>query len=276
MNNKETKQSFLKKIKTDKKFKAKVELIGYIVVVVLIVIYINISNIGKNYDYNNVLNNNITTNTNVDENKSNLLEELNDNYNYNINISITKKKSNDQEIDYNSNELENIDYSYSGKSYEENIIINKIINDETTTYYKVESEYYTKENEEYKLTDDKIIYDYLSSKYIELENVKKYITASSLDHVTDYSSGKKEYVYNLKVSDIIKTYKENDLVEINIVIENDTINMTIDYTKLLKLIDTTITNCKINYTYTDINEIEEFTIIENITTNNEEGNSQTN
>lgn len=250
--NNNNKESFFQKVKTDKKYKAKVELLGYVVLIVLIIIYLNISNIGNNYNYNNVTDN--TSSKEETKKETNLLDDLDDNYNYSIDVYQETKQSNDTNAT-------NIEINYNGKSYKDNLIINKVINGNSTTYYKVEDEYYTKENEEYNLTDEDIIYDILDKKYLEYNNVKKYIKKASLDHITNYSSGKNEYVYNLKVSDIIQSYKESDLVEIDITIENDIITMNIDYTNLLKVTDETITKCTVTYTYKDINKVEEFNII---------------
>ena len=61
-NSKESKQSFFQKFKNDKKYRAKVQLIGYTVFIVFLIVFINVSNVGNNYSYNSVDNNNLNTN----------------------------------------------------------------------------------------------------------------------------------------------------------------------------------------------------------------------
>lgn len=279
-NSDEAKQSFFKKIKTDKKYKAKVELASYAILIVIIIIYLNISNLTNNYDYNNVSVNNTVDNKTEDvEKEKNLLQQLKDNYNYNIDIFLkittnaTEQNNNTNQNTTSNNQIPEIiekKYNYNGKVYKNNLIINKNVDNNNIAYYKIDDEYYTKENETYNLTKEDTIYDLLDKKYIEFDMVKKYIEKANLDHFTTYSSGKKEYVYNLKISDVIQSYKENDLVEIDITIENDIITMNIDYTNLLKITDEKIFECKVTYTYKDINKIEEFTIIANENTNQQD------
>ena len=43
------------------------------------------------------------------------------------------------------------------------------------------------------------VYDVISNKYIEIDKILELINESSLDHVTNFSNGKKEYVYHYKV-----------------------------------------------------------------------------
>lgn len=263
------KQSFITKMKSDKKYRAKVELAGYGIIIILIVIYVNLSNLTNNYDYNKPTNKNLDIKTDTEEKQTNLLEKLNNNYNYTIEVSVKKAIENADNEETKETETK---YNYNGKSYKNNLIINKKINDVETTYYKVQNEYYQKEQDNYNKIEESTIYDLIESKYIELENIKKYIETSNLDHFTNYSSGKKEYVYNLSLSDIVPNYKENDIVPINITTENEVVTINIDYTKLLKISDKTINECIINYTYSDIDKVEEFSIIEE---SKDEANSET-
>ena len=53
-------------------------------------------------------------------------------YNYSVNIAITRTKE--------DNTPENININYNGKSDNENIIINKVINNNTLTFYKAGDE----------------------------------------------------------------------------------------------------------------------------------------
>ena len=281
-NNSENK-SFFEKLKTDKKYKAKVELTGYAIFIVVLVIFLNISNIGNNYNYsdNNVVSDNEKTEVDIDEENSDLLESLDNNYSYDIKVEVKKGSSDSsqnkdaetvQNQDSDANEKQNNGnadsfgeiktVSYNGKAYDNNIVINKSFDNNNMTYYKVDKEYYTKDGDKFNVVDINSVYDLLDAKYIEIAGVKEYIEKASLDHYTNYSSGKKEYVYNLKVSDVINSFKGDNLVEIDVIIENDTINVKIDYSNLIKITDDSIIECLVTYVYKDIDKVEEFVIIE--------------
>ena len=283
-NNSENK-SFFEKLKTDKKYKAKVELTGYAIFIVVLVIFLNISNIGNNYNYsdNNVVSDNEKTEVDIDEENSDLLESLDNNYSYDIKVEVKKGSSDSsqnkdaetvQNQDSDANEKQNNEngnadsfgeiktVSYNGEAYDNNIVINKSFDNNNMTYYKVDKEYYTKDGDKFNVVDINSVYDLLDAKYIEIAGVKEYIEKASLDHYTNYSSGKKEYVYNLKVSDVINSFKGDNLVEINVIIENDTINVKIDYSNLIKITDDSIIECLVTYVYKDIDKVEEFVIIE--------------
>ena len=249
--NSTNKDSFWYKYKNDDKYKAKVQLILYVVFIVFVIVYINVGRIGSNYNYNNVVgdaNNDIKY-----EEKSNLLDTINNNYNYLVSVLVNSKKDDN---------VEEIKYEYSGKKYKDNTIIDKKNNGSNVTYYKIGDEYYAKENDEYKFIDSSVIYDLINKKYIELSDVKRLITKASLEHVTNESNGNNNYKYNLLVRDVIQTYKGNDLINIDVTIKNDILHIDIDYSNLFKQIDDKISTCKVSYEYTDIDKVEEFTIID--------------
>ncbi len=252
-NSKESKQSFFQKFKNDKKYRAKVQLIGYTVFIVFLIVFINVSNVGNNYSYNSV-DSNLRDNVNdVLDDDSNLFEDIDDNYSYNVDVVLKTKDSNNNDVESKVN--------YNGDSYRDNLVINKVYDNVNSTYYKVGDEYYYKELDEFKLAVLDDIYNLIDAKYIEFSSVNKYIDKAGLDHFTDYSSGKKEYVYDLLVRDVILSYKGEDTVPINVVIDNNIVSISIDYTNLLKNIDNNIVSCVVNYKYENIGKVEEFTII---------------
>ena len=252
-NNKNKEDTFWYKYKYDEKYKAKIQLIGYAVFIVFVIIYINIANIGRNYEYNNVVNNEVDNQENYKDD-SNLLDEINNNYNFLVDVKVTKKSENGLYSEMN--------YSYSGKRYVDNTIINKTVSNNKSVFYKIDDEYYIKENNEYKFIDNSLIYDIINKKYIELFDVKKLIKKASLDHVTTESNGIDNYKYNLLVRDIIQSYKGDDIINIDVNIENDILNINIIYDNLFKQISDDVIKCSINYKYTDINKIEKFVIID--------------
>ena len=258
MNNKKNKkepnqESFFYKYKNDKKYKAKVELTGYVAFILIVILFVNIASLGNSKPSTNlnneiISNNNNNTNT---ENNKHLLETITDNYQYDINVNITKADE------------EKINYHYYGKSYKDTLEINKESNNTTNNYYKVDNYYYQKNGEEYAVISKDIVYDLISNAYIELESILEYLDKASLDHVTNYSNGKKEYVYNLYLRDIIISNKTDEVVTINIIEENNTLSISVDYFNLIKEVDNTIKECKVTYLFSNINQIEEFFTLDN-------------
>ena len=254
--NDSSKKSFWYKYKNDKKYEAKVQLTAYVVIIVIIIIYVNVSNVGSNYNYNN--NSNVTGEEKslVDSNNNgSVLDVINDNYNYSVSVSITKK------VD-DGNSDEKISYEYSGKKYKNNTIIDKNVSNDKVTYYKIEDEYYFRENDEYKYIDSSVVYDLVDNKYIELNDVKKMIKKASLEHVTSGSNGKSNYKYTLLVRNVVQTYKGDDAVNLEVDFSGKNLNINIDYTNLFKQMFNDISDCKISYEYTDIDSVDEFTIID--------------
>lgn len=228
-------ESFFTRVATDEKYKAKVELMGYGVFILVIIVFANISALKNNHFKNTI--NEIQNDDNeqiyeeVEKDININIESINDNYEYKINLNY-----NDEEI------------IYTGKRYKDDTLI---INGDNK-YYKLDNKYY-KDNE---IIDASSIYK-IDSDYLEYEYIKKYLKNAQLDHKTEYSSGKKEYLYNLEVKNIIRTIASNDIIEIKVGIEEEKINITIDYSNLYKNLNK---NDKVivNIEYTNINKIEEF------------------
>lgn len=259
-NVKEGTTSFFEKMKTDKQYNAKVQLIGFGIFIAILVIYVNISSLGSSGTTNSVLgdlnSNYQSDDKNTVEDSINLLEKLENNYRYDITVDIQKNGGNGQEIvDVNK-------IRYVGKSFKNQIEITREDVVGSTLYYKVDNRYYSKNNEVMDLVEEDDVYSVIDSEYIELDGILEFIDKASLDHVTDYSSGKKEYVYHLKVKDIIVSYKLEDVIEIEIEEENGILKLEIDYTNLFRVVDETIIDCELEAIITDIGKVEEFLMLD--------------
>ena len=108
------------------------------------------------------------------------------------------------------------------------------------------------------MVDEKKVYSLVEAEYVEIDSILQLLNQASLDHVTDYSSGKKEYVYHLKVKDVIVSYKLEDVIEIEIEEENGVVEIEMDYSNLLKVVNDEIVTCKLEATITEIGTIKEF------------------
>ena len=110
--NNEDKISFFEKMK-DKKYNAKVQLIGYGIFILIVIIYASIYSKNYNYDYANKIktDDNSKETSKISENKS-LLDTISNNYHYDLKLSITL-------LDGNKSE-----YSFSGDRYENLLSIN--------------------------------------------------------------------------------------------------------------------------------------------------------
>ena len=244
----DNKNSLWDRFNNDKKFNAKVQLSFYVVFIVIVVIYINISNMGRNYNYNSTNNSHINNSSYI---SSNLLDTISNNYNYSVELNYKVMNDNNSVLEYN--------YVYSGKSYLDNLVINRKYNNTNNTFYKVSDEYYLYDNNNYKYIDSSLVYGDISYKYIELDGVKKLIKKASLDHVTN--SNDSSYIYNLYVRDIVQSYKGDDFVSINVNISEEVLTIDVDYSNLYKQINNKITSCVIKYVYTDIDKILKFDIM---------------
>lgn len=246
------KEGFFQKYKEDKKFNAKVQLVGYGVLIVLVILFLNISNMNS-LGYNNVSDTNNFSNEEDNNNieKVSLLEKINSNYEYDINVDVTKVDGST----YN--------YRYYGKSYDNNIILNKTFDNTNNVYYGKDGYYYIKnEANEYGIIDNSVVFDLVDSNYIELDEVLEFIGKASLDHVLDSSNGDKESVYNVLVRDIVISNKTDNVVTINVSEKDEKLNIVIDYTNLISVLDTSISSCKISYIYSNIGKVDEFKIVE--------------
>ena len=242
--NKETKDeklSFREKMK-DKRYSAKVQLIGYGIFIILVLIYTSIST----KKYNNPSNN--TNNKNNDngpvekiEDKK-LLDAIKDNYHYEVNLSITEEETKD--------------YIFTGDRYNDIVSINYNNN----IFYSKDNEYYAKQEDNYVITDKKTVYGDIDNNYLELNNIINYIKKSKLDRTTEYSSGEIDSVYYLYLKDIIPNYMEEDYIEITVNEKEDILSINIDYSNFMNYKDKKIKKYIVNAKYNNINKIEEFKI----------------
>lgn len=254
---KEENLSFFEKIKTDKKYKAKVEFIGYGIFIVVLIIYLNISAMNHPISSNTILSDNYEdSQKNTELETSDLLKKITNNYEYDIQVQLNALREEGEQ----QKEVMNMIH-YSGKSFSNNVVIHREVDGNISEYYKVDDFYYRKEGDDILFVEENTIYDLIDKEYIELEGVKRYIDKASLDHVTDYSSGSKEYVYHLKVKDVVLSYSDDDMVEIDVVMKDDVLTVQIDYSNLIKVLHSEILECKVEYVYRNIGKIEEFQIL---------------
>lgn len=254
----EKNESFIEKMKNDKKYNAKVQLIGYGIFIGALVLYVNIAGLShRNTNLNSVNMDSMIDNENINNDDKGLLDRLSNNYSYDVVVNVSKKDINNKDL------IIDRSIRYVGKSFGNKLQIEKIIGDVTEMYYKVDSNYYINDGTTTNYVMDEKIYEDIDSKYIELSNVLNLINKASLDHVTKFSNGKKESVYHLKVSDVIVSHKGNEVVEISIVEENEVITIDINYSNLFVLIDDKFIECKVLFKISDINKVEDFDVFIN-------------
>lgn len=256
------KQSFFERYKSDKKFSAKVQLCGYGVFLLVLIIFLNVSSMNGGTTGNNTIGNTVGSGILNEENASlddtSLLEKLSNNYNYDIDIDYVKKS-----MDITNNKEIEIEHSirYSGKSYNNKLEINKVKDNNTYLYYKLDNNYYSMIDNITSNVKDNEVYDVISSKYIEIDKLLELINESSLDHITNFSNGKKEYVYHYKVLSVNSNNQNSDVVEINIIEEENILEIDIDYTNLVKEIDNTIVELELEATISNVGLVEDFEVI---------------
>lgn len=268
-NNEVKKESFFDKMKSDKKYSAKVQLIGYGIFIVVLVLGLNISSMGSgksNGSLENVIGNGSLNEGLEDENTSiddeSLLKMLDDNYSYDVLVSITKRSMNaltNEEVDVESK------IKYSGKSYGKTKEISRSIDNDTNLYYRVDDNYYSMLDNITSLVKENQVYDVIDRRYIEIDSIMELIDKASLDHVTEFSNGRRELVYHLPLKDAFVSHHSNisidKVIEISAIEENQVLTISIDYSSIYDYLDESIVSCKVEAVIKDIGKIEEFEVI---------------
>lgn len=227
----EEKLGFFQRLKTDKKFAAKVELSGYGILILFIIVFANFSSTsGSSYNYNE------SSIPSVED--INLYKEIDDSYKASIDVTTIK-----------DGVTSNREYEISNDSLDNSEIIVKIIDGNGVKYKLADTgEFYTDDNQ---LVEEKEVFDLISYRYLDFSSIKKYINTGTVDYTTKYSSGIELTSYKIMVRDILLDNTLDGYITINVTSEQDKVTMEIDYTDLLK--SDTIDSCNVKIVYTDIN-----------------------
>lgn len=212
---KEKKKLTLKERLKDKRERAKLELAFYGIFFLCVIVF---ARVAGNSAPNNIENNNQNTNS--------FINNIKDNYEYDIQIA-----------------LNNDIYEYYGKVLGNNSTINLKTEDKVKSYYLMNDKYYILENDNYILTNKEEIYPYIDYHYLNIKNIKEYISMSF----------KEQERYKVKISDLILDSKSDKYINIEIN-EGDT-TIIIDYTELLKLTKKNVEKTVVTITYSNIDNI---------------------
>lgn len=238
-------KDFYQRFRNDKRFHAKVELVVYVVFIVVIILVVNFANLSSDSSYssNNAIDNLSDSNDNItEEEMQDLYNELD--YNYEASIEVTTIK--DEIISNDSY----IFYSYS-KDKDLNII--KISSDKNYNYKLTDTGEYYNVDEDVKSVEENEIFDLIPYKYLNLENIQKYISKGTSEYTTNYSNGDKLVSYKIYIKDILLDNSDEGFITINVSTNSDSVTIDIDYTDLLKGDD--IDTCNVKVIYKNINNL---------------------
>lgn len=216
----------LKEKLNDPREKAKIQLIIFLIFLVFAVIFVRLT--ASDSERKNNLNQLENVMVGIDEN----LNSVKNNYNYNITIDLVKKE-------------ENINVSYGGIKYNDQMIISKKYNNNINNYYVNEGNYYIFDNNEYVLSNEEDVYNFIDYNYLNIANIKQYINIGIKD----------DNIYLVKVKDIKLDSDSKDYITIEVNGSDNDVELLIDYTNLLK--DDDLISCKVKYVLTSINKITE-------------------
>lgn len=175
----------LKEKWNDKRERAKIELLLYVIFFISVIIFVRVGN--------NISNNNINTSDNL------FISQINDNYSYDIKININDNN-----------------YEYIGKVLGYNSTIEKKENNTDEYFYKKNDKYYKLDQDNgYILSNKNDIYDVINYDYMDINNIKEYIKTSNNDNG----------IYKVKISDIILNSSSSDYITIKIDNINNTIEI---------------------------------------------------
>lgn len=245
MNKEVNEDSFFDKYKNDSRYKAKVQLIGWGILIIGLILWVNIASVfsDNSYDYLNEV-----TNTIKEEKGSSLISELKKN-NYAYKIEIIKNKDNSEDK-----------ITYEGKVYNNSRNINKIYNDITEKYYIENNNYYLKNNDIYSLVASSNYYNFISETFMDLNTIINYVNVGTLDSTTNFNDGRVVKNYIIKLKDIVLNNSE-DSITISVTEDNinSTIEFDVDYTNLYNFYDINkLNSLRVKYYINDFNKIEKF------------------
>lgn len=175
----------LKEKWNDKRERAKIELLLYVIFFISVIIFVRVGN--------NISNNNINTSDNL------FISQINDNYSYDIKININDNN-----------------YEYIGKVLGYNSTIEKKDSNTDEYFYKKNDKYYKLDQDNgYVLSNENDIYNIISYDYMDINNIKEYIKTSNNDNG----------IYKVKISDIILNSSSSDYITIKLDNINNTIEI---------------------------------------------------
>lgn len=199
---------FIEKWHNDKKYQAKIKLILYTIFVVIVMSYtMSLSHkTSESKNENNQIENDFSDNSII---------QIPSQYNYVININ----------IDDNT-------YKYYGNKLPDKENITKDKDNTITNYIKQDNEYYLFDNDIYVKTSKEEVYDIINYNYIDLDNINNYLTNS-------VKNGNQYLIY-------LKNIILNDDSEDYFIITINDNKVNIDYTPLMKRVDNTINNYRVD------------------------------
>ena len=179
------KKLILKEKWNDKRERAKIELLLYVIFFVSVIVFVRIEN--------NTSNNNINDLDNL------FIYQIEDNYCY------------DTKVNINDN-----NYEYIGKVLGYNSTIEKKDSNTDEYFYKKNDKYYKLDQDNgYILSNKNDIYNIISYDYMDINNIKEYIKTSNNDNG----------IYKVKISDIILNSSSSDYITIKLDNINNTIEI---------------------------------------------------
>lgn len=196
-------ENFELKWQNDKKFQAKMKLLGFALFLVAVSIYA--SSINSKTEYNNQIpeNNEVTQNNNE---TSNYALKIPEEYDYTITIEMDNKK-----------------YEYIGKKMIDRELIQKKVDNVITNYMYQNNTYYIEDNvqtDNYIITTRDEVYDVINYNYINLNTINEYLTKAT----------KNDNQYLVYLKDIVLGNNSDNYFVIDI---NENI-INVDYTVLMK------------------------------------------
>lgn len=243
-------ESFFEKYKSDSKYKAKVQLLGGIIFIGILVILMNFSSTasGDNSNLINLINNNEII-ENKDNIKDSLINKLKvNNYSYLLEISMNKE-----------NILDKI--TYDGKIFSTSSYVIKTYKDKVEEYYIDKDNYYLKENDKYILVNSNNYYSFVTSSFMDINNIINYINVAEKKETYETQNNKIVTSYNIKISEITLN-NSDEYISIDVIEEqnSESIELNVNYTNLYKIYDNKVNDLSVKYIIKDFNKIEKFNI----------------
>ena len=149
-------------------------------------------------------------------------------------------KKNDYTFTYQiSTLIDNEEYNYTYMGYNDDSIIygERIFNDMKLNYKRVDNNYYCMQDDVEVLCDVNEVFLNNIYNYIDFDFIETYVSKGKLNYTTSYTDGSIEKNYSVYFKDFIASYIDGDYFVINLIENNDSYSINVDYTNLSKYSD---------------------------------------
>ena len=151
--------------------------------------------------------------------------------------------------------------TYDGKIFSTSSYVIKTYKDKVEEYYIDKDNYYLKENDKYILVNSNNYYSFVTSSFMDINNIINYINVAEKKETYETQDNKIVTSYNIKISEITLN-NSDEYISIDVIEEqnSESVELNVNYTNLYKIYDNKVNDLSVKYIIKDFNKIEKFNI----------------